>query len=679
MLLLVVRAVRCTAVLLRLILHVAVAIRTGDGFSFRFLRSELSREEIGFGCSIEGEQSLPKVELLLLIFSSLLDPESYPDDHRMHFYFLDIGHDDPDRLLATLEDMPTAMRLPHLLVEIGEILLLRTRYGSGEALKPDDRTHLISVFGSINAVDDDWFASDFCLLRTALGGTAKTETHLTCVDLKKFVEEHGPLLHGPSDRKPRKIVFNQNSEVFYKQYGKKHLADKFLKAIRRVSSNALPGERIVLVIVAHGHKDKGDVFIGSDPQGRPFRVSRAQVESCLACAPEGVQITILVTSRFSGFWALPYERPKMDPTVFSATTATAPSMSLAQSNTSGFVRGGFFPDAVVNELSALVEPRPETSPENQEPLQVRQPGKKLQRAISIGDLGKSTQLVNGPFGQFEAFCQRIANRFSNHKVAKVPQFRVGTSDQTLPVSAILGGNEELSTILRVEGILTLRPEDPFTCIGLGVENTYKAGCGDDEHPGSSSATYGNAAEYMAKKAVLIEGHPDDNSIIRKLRLLRAGKLTVEQQQKLWKLLVWRSDRDAWAESNVRKFNLNFPSISVWDGETTEPTDGWGFAGVFSDSNNHDCPPPDLGSAPYNRPLCYITAAAADAGLSVDQLRAFIKDSGKPTVGPRNAPPIPPRTSSISRTPTYNLANWSSLSLISSLDTSMGSMTIDSQA
>jgi hypothetical protein len=61
----------------------------------------------------------------------------------MHFYLLYMGPNDQDVLLA-LESMPTAMRLPHLVVEIGEILLLRTRYGADEVFQPDDRTHLIS-------------------------------------------------------------------------------------------------------------------------------------------------------------------------------------------------------------------------------------------------------------------------------------------------------------------------------------------------------------------------------------------------------------------------------------------------------------------------------------------------------------------------------------------------------
>jgi hypothetical protein len=593
----------------------AVAARTTDGFSFSFQRSGLSREEIRFGCTIEGELSLPKFERLLLMFS-LLESESYPKAHRIHFCFLDNGNNDPDGLLTALESMPTAMRLPHLLVEIGEILLLRTRYGAGEVFKPDDRTHLISVFGSVDAGEDDWFASDFCLLQTALGGTAKTETHLACVDLKKFVTEHGPLLHGPPGRQ-RKVVFDQNSEVFYTQYLKNDLAEEFLKAIRLVSSNALAGERIVIVIVAHGESAQGNVYIGSNIRGKRIRVTRSQIEACLSNATAGVQITIVVTSCFSGFWTILYGRPTVD---------TA--------------------------------------------------GKKPQRAVSIGDLGKTTQLVNRPFSQFEAFCQRIATRFNNHKIAKVPQFRVGESDRTLSASAVLGGNEELSTILRVEGILTLRPEDPFTCIGIGVENTYKAGGGDDVHMGSSSASFGRAALYMAEKAqaALIEGHPHDNHLIRQIRQLKRGALTVEQEQKLWKLLVWRSVRDAWAESIVRKFNTNFPSISVWKDEYSQ-NDGR-FGAVLMDFSKD--PSWELSSAPYSRPDTYIRTAAEDAGISPAQLRICLSGQGKLATNQR--PPIRPRTSSLSGTTLYNMGNWSSLSMSSSsltsvpfdlMDTTMG--------
>lgn len=128
--------------------------------------------------------------------------------------------------------------------------------------------------------------------------------------------------------------------------------------------------------------------------------------------------------------------------------------------------------------------------------------------------------------------------------------------------------------------MTLRPEDPFTCIGIGVENTYKAGGGDEDDIGSSpSATYGHAARYMAKKAVLTEGHPDDNHNIRMLRQLKAGKLVFQQQRTLWQLLVWRFVRDSWAESIVRGFHPNFPAIAVWNGEP--PREGAEFGPVLS--------------------------------------------------------------------------------------------------
>jgi hypothetical protein len=102
--------------------------------------------------------------------------------------------EDRDHLLTSIEELRGKCSPPHLLLALGHTLLERTRFGSADVYRLDDKTHLISVFGSIDAAADDWFASDFCLLYTALGGIAKHVKYLTNIDLKKFINENGPLL-----------------------------------------------------------------------------------------------------------------------------------------------------------------------------------------------------------------------------------------------------------------------------------------------------------------------------------------------------------------------------------------------------------------------------------------------------------------------------------------------------
>lgn len=60
-----------------------------------------------------------------------------------------------------------------------------------------------------------------------------------------------------------------------------------------------------MVIVAHGQKFTGDVYLGLDTDTlENHTVSRTEIEASLA-SPNGVDITIISTACFSGLWILP--------------------------------------------------------------------------------------------------------------------------------------------------------------------------------------------------------------------------------------------------------------------------------------------------------------------------------------------------------------------------------------
>jgi len=584
----------------------------------------------------------------------------------MYFYFLEHGYSDPDGLLPALEAMDTAgVPLAKIIATAGNLLLQRTRFGSGQVFIPDDKTHLITVFGSVDPHDDDWFASDWALLKFALGGMALTENHLACVDLAKFVKEHGPLLHGRSGTQ-RHVVFDGESEVFYRLCDPNHLADDFLSTVRDICIAAKPGERIVLVIVAHGDFAEGDVYIGWDKDGKQHRqVPRWKLESCLACATAYVDITIIVTSCYSGFWALPFPRLKQPPTVMAATTSDYKSMSFPVSP-SGFFRGGYFPDALVTEMKGLVVENTAPTPKR---FPLRGSGTVLQRALSVGDIGESSMVVPGAYSRFHAFCARLAKRFENHHICRKPQFLVGPGDQNLPAAAVLGGCDEMSTLLRVEGIHTLLPDDNFSCVALGVENITKSGGA----AGPSTPSIGAAALYMRDLVHLVDGSPEDNAIIRGVVNLKAGRLAADRVLRLWRLLCWRYARDKWAEGIVRKFVANYESLRTWE----RAFDDTGYRLYVDIMQEYDQePPPELSVVSYTRPVFYIATAASFAGLTPRELRHHIGSTSIRTLGP---PVIPPRTSSLAPATDrmYNMGNWSSVSLISSISSGTSMMSLDS--
>jgi hypothetical protein len=66
------------------------------------------------------------------------------------------------------------------------------------------------------------------------------------------------------------------------------LSRKFLHHVRDAASSAREGERIFVLVLAHGNQD-GMVEIGE------HLVSSEELEGCFAGAPQGVKVTILLT------------------------------------------------------------------------------------------------------------------------------------------------------------------------------------------------------------------------------------------------------------------------------------------------------------------------------------------------------------------------------------------------
>jgi hypothetical protein len=110
------------------------------------------------------------------------------------------------------------------------------------------------------------------------------------VNLKQFVQER-PLKHGRPNKPPRKVVFDERSEEFYAQLDSYMLGDVFRQTVRMASASAISGERILVIIVAHGQKYTGDIYLGLDRNtSKRHTVSRTEVEASLACGWSSQQL-----------------------------------------------------------------------------------------------------------------------------------------------------------------------------------------------------------------------------------------------------------------------------------------------------------------------------------------------------------------------------------------------------
>lgn len=108
----------------------------------------------------------------------------------------------------------TSMTVQEALDAVAPVLALSFRFHINSFDVPSDKTYVVSVLGSANFVDDDWFLADYCLLHKAPGGTAKQEVWLTCGDICEVVKKCGPVLHGSPYRKPRRVVHDDSSDTF---------------------------------------------------------------------------------------------------------------------------------------------------------------------------------------------------------------------------------------------------------------------------------------------------------------------------------------------------------------------------------------------------------------------------------------------------------------------------------
>jgi hypothetical protein len=94
------------------------------------------------------------------------------------------------------------------------------------------------------------------------------------------------------------VIYDDTFKDFTTLVPKISMAHHFLESLQTTAQHAVCGDRIVVVIVAHGNDSV--VAIGSE------YVSRDALESSFAGINDGVSITIITTACVSGIWAVPF-------------------------------------------------------------------------------------------------------------------------------------------------------------------------------------------------------------------------------------------------------------------------------------------------------------------------------------------------------------------------------------
>jgi hypothetical protein len=494
----------------------------------------------------------------------------------------------------------TSMTVQEALDAVAPVLALSLRFHTFKV--PSNKTYVVSVLGSANFVDDDWFLADYCLLHKALGGTAKQEVWLTCSDICGFVKKYGPVRHGCPYHKPRRVVHDDSSDTFTQFVDPSRLADKFIKCLQSTAHEAISGEQILVIMIGHGSY-LGDVELGSS------FVSRDMVELALAGMREGVEVTIVTTACYSGLWAIPFENGQA--TVLSAGGGPNVSYSFPTSE-SGCNWGGFFAEVVVDELSSVAQGlRISSGPD----LPVPTFGSMITQTISIPDInsGATDNIA------FKPYVAQVITRLRNQRTTPAAVSFSGRSEVGQTVE-VLGGSGNLSTLLRVGAVLDLPREAEFSSGGLAASNLF---------PQHKTARV-NENIHAAHARILLEewsgrtpgsSQMSRNTSISKLaKRLERGILDDEGCKLLGQRLLGRFRCDEEAQRIVNhlyfKFKKHAPDITFWDEESVGyPKNG--FDRRYGSILKHLC------IEVYDKPAHFVAQSAMDCGATVADVERII--------------------------------------------------------
>ncbi|TDL24953.1 hypothetical protein BD410DRAFT_69567 [Rickenella mellea] len=413
-------------------LTVHVDSEKDDELSFSFSLPLVNFEKVEIVVGVEDIHRYPKEHSFSIRLKSPL--RSRIDEELLSYY------------LSRMETKGET--ITEVVKSVETMLTGHTRYGGSTLPIPDEKTTVVAVLGSSMLLEDDWLASDYCLLHGALGGTARKEIWLACEELPEYSKKILPLVHDSH------VAFDDTVKAFTTFIDQTDLARSFLDRLEDASLNAASGDKILVVIVAHEQQESEFLEIGNS------FVSRDAVELAFAGTADGVEITIVVTSCFSGIWAVPFDNPKSS--ALAGSTKEAPYYALAAS---GYCRGGRFTQTVVDGFSKLRDRVASSDDSESWTYLFASP---LERIIPIEDfISKTPHSILAEY--FQSYVKRVIK--SAHRVQWLAAV-VSCAPEMYTIedlrSEVLGGRDELSTLFRIVSLLELPREATFSCIPLAV-------------------------------------------------------------------------------------------------------------------------------------------------------------------------------------------------------------------
>lgn len=214
-------------------------------------------------------------------------------------------------------------------------------------------TNVLVVFGGDRT--SHALAADFCKIGKKIISDGHNVRCFSGLNLREVMKTlGGPIVFGRDDMgTSREVVCSKKETPFYELVEQESLKQKVLDWVSEKATITKSGNRIILVLMAHGRKDQGEVIFDT-AQGLEL-LERGEVIAALRNMRHGVRVQIINEACYSGVWTDVAARmgPGNDTLVEAASQPTTPSFN--HRSASGQYRCSYFGYTFVNDIIAHPE------------------------------------------------------------------------------------------------------------------------------------------------------------------------------------------------------------------------------------------------------------------------------------------------------------------------------------
>ncbi|KAJ5282497.1 hypothetical protein N7505_000477 [Penicillium chrysogenum] len=214
-------------------------------------------------------------------------------------------------------------------------------------------TFALVVFGG--RVVDIALATDFVMIAKKFISDGLNPTCLSGTHLYDITHMSGPFLFGREDLRERVPIYDsQEATTPFYQLNTRGVKQHVMDWIRNISGRVGAGDRIIIVLIGHGHAENHALTLYPQRAEREF-LSKAEMIAALSVLPPNVRLLVVNEACYSGSWATIAPDIGHQRDVLVETAATVGEKSWAYTSGSGRNRCSLFGAAFVEDITTHPE------------------------------------------------------------------------------------------------------------------------------------------------------------------------------------------------------------------------------------------------------------------------------------------------------------------------------------